>query len=67
MPQYGEGDWVIDTKRRSAPTVACVLPYGTRQLYVLQDGDGDYYIEDEDHLIPYDKHYLEGEGAGHDT
>lgn len=60
MPGYAAGDWVIDRKRKSAPMVACVLPFteAVQQLYVLVDDDGNHYITGEDSIMPYDKYYF---------
>lgn len=60
MPEYAAGDWVIDTKRNSAPMIACVLPFteAIQQLYVLVDDDGNHYITGEDSIMPYDKYYF---------
>lgn len=54
-------DWVIDTKRKTAPTVKAIFPNTSPVIYVLQDDEGEYYIEDEFKLIAYDKNWFEFE------
>ena len=54
--QFDIGDWVIDTKRNTAPTVIAVIP-GSKSVYVLEY-EGDLYLETDENLIPYDKRYF---------
>ena len=53
------GQWVIDTKKKITPTVCGEIPDTTPTLYVLEDEDGDYYIQSENYLIEYDKYWFD--------
>ena len=54
------GSWAIDTKKSIPVTLYNILENGVRDLYVVYDDDTEeYYITDEDNLIPYDKYYWE--------
>lgn len=57
-PAFSPGQWVIDTKRKTAPMVFAVIE-GIDIAYVLEDDDGDLYLEKESVLIPYDKYYFD--------
>lgn len=57
--------WVIDTKRKTAPTVKAILPATYPTIYVLYDSDSDeYYMTDESHLIKYNKYWFDDNGEG---
>ena len=60
MSEFYEGDWVIDTKRKIAPTIVGTIPSSITELYVLKDDD-EYYIEDGENLIEYDKYWFNQE------
>lgn len=56
--------WVIDTKKKIAPTVKAILPNTFPTIYVLYDSETDeYYMTDEGNLIPYDKYWFDEGGA----
>lgn len=57
-PLFSIGEWVIDTKRETAPTVFAVIE-GLETAYVLEDDNGGLYIEKESALIVYDKYYFD--------
>ena len=57
--------WVINTKRKNAPTVKAVLSETYPTIYVLYDADTDeYYMENETNLIKYDKYWLDSNRDG---
>lgn len=56
--EFNIGGWLIDTKKNIPVTLYNILENGVRDLYVVCDDDTkEYYITDEDNLIPYDKYY----------
>lgn len=55
---FDSGDWVVDTKRKTAPTVCAVIRDSIPTLYILEDDDGNYYIENEQNLAVYDKYWF---------
>lgn len=56
------GSWLIDTKKSIPVTLCNIIEGGYCDLYVVCDDDTkEYYITDEDNLIPYDKYYWERE------
>lgn len=61
--KYEVGQWVIDTQKDIAGTIACVFPSDwvmTEQLYVMRNDDIlEFYIQSEDNIIPYDKYYFD--------
>lgn len=57
-PLFSLGEWVIDTKRETAPTVFAVIE-GLETVYVLEDDNGALYVEKESALIKYDKYYFD--------
>lgn len=57
-PLFSPGDWVIDTKRETAPTVFAVIE-GLETVYVLESDDGSLYMSKESDLIKYDKYYFD--------
>lgn len=56
--KFNVGDWVIDTNRRTVPTVRGIIHDSCPNLYVLED-DCNYYIECEDCLREYDKYWFD--------
>lgn len=51
------GEWAIDTKKKIAVEVCMVFSSACPVLYILHDNDhDDYYVSDENNLIPYDKY-----------
>lgn len=61
--KYEVGQWVIDTQKSIAGTIACVFPSNwdaIEQLYVVRNDDiPELYIQSEDNIIPYDKYYFD--------
>lgn len=57
-PLFSPGEWVIDTQRETAPTVIAVIE-GLETVYVLEDDNGDLYVQKESALIKYDKYYFD--------
>ena len=56
-----EGDWVIDTKKNIAVTLAAVLEIGIKTLYILETDESEFYISDDSNIIPYNKYYFDRE------
>lgn len=59
--KFSMGQWCIDTRRRTAPTVINCIPGDMGDVYILEDDDGSVYLAKEDDLIPYDKYYFDRE------
>ena len=57
-PAFSIGEWVIDTKRETAPTVIAIIE-GYETVYVLESDDGSLYMSKESDLIEYDKYYFD--------
>ena len=57
-PLFSLGEWVIDTRRNLAPTVFAVIE-GVETVYVLEDDNGNLYVEKESALIKYDKYHFD--------
>lgn len=55
---FSIGEWVVDTKRKTAPTVLSVID-GLETVYVLEDDSGELYLAKESSLIKYDKYWFD--------
>ena len=53
------GRWAIDTQRNEVVTICNILEDGYIDLYIVQTDEGEYYITDDNRLIPYDKYYFD--------
>lgn len=59
MSKFSVGDWIIDTVKEQTADVCYVFEDSSPQLYVLLGPERTYYIQEEDYLIPYDKHWFD--------
>ena len=50
---YNVGETVIDKKKDATATVCAAIDGSCPELYVLEDNDGNYYIQSEDNLLEY--------------
>lgn len=60
---FGVGDVIIDTKKQCSAEIIGVLEPGknnvSRTIYILEDSDFNLYIQDDDHVIEYNKDFFD--------
>lgn len=53
ITMYNVGETVIDTKKDSTGTVCGAIEYSCPIMYVLEDNEGNYYLQSEENLLEY--------------
>lgn len=56
---FKEGQTVIDTTKRQAVEIVCILYSSIKTIYVVENVDDECYIVTENRLIEYDKHWFD--------